>query len=916
MANIRNNERSEAIKVISHVNAFLRDKTLRIKSAGGETTITEGKKHMFPDVILYGDTSQTQVLQGWEIKMPDVSITDQTFVKDAQRKAITLGLNSCIIWNFTAGVLYERESDDNFIIVKRWDDTSYIKTRLDVDVYRAEWIAQIEVILSEVNEYFVRGQFRPANLGEIVSDTVLSEIILRNKALVADTLREASLTDTRIRAKLYQWWSQVKAEYVSEEANEFSAYARVIILNWSNRILFAHILKKYHDIAFSIDRLDFESTPEQANMIFSEMSLICDYHNIFAPIDLNVYLSADTWHDLMELNEFLSGNGMTEIRQTSLQTVLEHTVSSSKRELVGQFTTPAKLAELLVRMTVCNLLDSCIDPCCGTGSIPQAVLNYKISRGIPVNTALATTWASDKFSFPLQIASISMAKADAMNQPVKIFQHNVFDLLVGEDIHLTDPATGGTLRYELPQFGAIVSNLPFVPFEIIDNNERRGIHALAMQIKRQTGVELDERSDLYQYIVFALWKLLKTDGRLGVITSNSWLGTKAGKLFFEAIEWYYYVNQVHISGCGRWFHNAEVVTVILVLIKKDAVAAPELSKTTNFYIWKKRLQEMEAEDINRLTAETLICKNTCPDLLSMSHYTGSDIRALQNMNISLNSLFHDAKWLVELSDKTCPVTKYLNVTRGERRGWDRMFYPTSGHGIEREYIKKVLKSSRHLHSLHAEPDSDAFCCSETLETLQEKGHTGALGWIRSFENGLNNTGEPLIEVLAKPNMHWYEMRDTNTASFVTSMNPDKRLFVAKFDEPSFVNQRLIAFKCYDGSVNMDLIHAILNSLLGMLYIEAIGFGRGLGALDINPTNIRNMRMLDPAFVTQESIQAILRAFEPIKARDVMNTSDELEQPDRIAFDHAVLTAFELEDKYDKIKNTLLSMQRVRHSARE
>lgn len=84
MPTIRNNERSEAIKLISYINGYLKDKTWRIQSAGGETTISDGKKNMFPDVILYGDSHQTQILQGWEIKMPDVSIGDEGFIGDAQ----------------------------------------------------------------------------------------------------------------------------------------------------------------------------------------------------------------------------------------------------------------------------------------------------------------------------------------------------------------------------------------------------------------------------------------------------------------------------------------------------------------------------------------------------------------------------------------------------------------------------------------------------------------------------------------------------------------------------------------------------------------------------------------------------------------------------------------------------------------
>ena len=59
---------------------------------------------MFPDVLLYGDENQTQILQGWELKLPDTPITDTTFINDAKRKAVYIkiicsyiyGLPNCI----------------------------------------------------------------------------------------------------------------------------------------------------------------------------------------------------------------------------------------------------------------------------------------------------------------------------------------------------------------------------------------------------------------------------------------------------------------------------------------------------------------------------------------------------------------------------------------------------------------------------------------------------------------------------------------------------------------------------------------------------------------------------------------------------------------------------------------------------
>ena len=690
----------------------------------------------------------------------------------------------------------------------------------------------------------------------------------------------------------------------------------VILLNWTNRIVFAHLIKKFHNTARLINTLDYSTSPSQANELFITISSDCDYYNIFITLDLNTMLPDCAWRDLMEFNEFLVGNGVGEINQTSLQTILEQTVSASKRELIGQFTTPVKLAILLSRLTILNLHSNCIDPCCGTGSIPQAVLNYKINRGIPVNQALQSTWASDKYSFPLQIASISLARADAMNQPVRVFQQNVFELFEGQLIEIVDPSSGEKLECRLPTFEAIVSNLPFVPFEIINTDEKLFLEKIRAEVKAITHVELAKRSDLYQYIIFSLWLLLKDKGRVGVITSNSWLGTRAGQQFFTALMYYYNVEQIHISGQGRWFHNADVVTAILILSKKKMACKPDPRCKTAFYKWNKDLDQMTTVDIDTLANDALLGTVMHRDLLSMSSYSTDEIKSLLGLNISLNALFHKADWLLSLSNKMCAITDFFAVIRGERRGWDKMFYPTNDHSIESQYIQRVLKSGRQLLSYSAESDSNAFCCSESLEGLTEKGHIGAIKWIHSFEHQQNKVGKPLPSVLARKNMYWYEMSTDSVADFVTSMNPDRRLFVARLNKSSFINQRLIGFKNIVPSNDLDLLHALLNSILSMFYIEAIGFGRGLGVLDINATNIRNMRILNPALLSPAERDNIVSSFAAVKARQVMNTVDELSDSVRAHFDHIVLQAYSLDDYYNEIKSSLLSMQATRHSVRE
>ena len=75
-------------------------------------------------------------------------------------------------------------------------------------------------------------------------------------------------------------------------------------------------------------------------------------------------------------------------------------------------------------------------------------------------------------------------------------------------------------------------------------------------------------------------------------------------------------------------------------------------------------------------------------------------------------------------------------------------------------------------------------------------------------------------------------------------------------------------------------------------------------------------MLNPLLLNDEQIAEIIEAFEPLKNRNICDTEQELQRDDRIRFDHVVLQAFGIDDIYDQIKASLLSMQRTRLSVKE
>ena len=117
-------------------------------------------------------------------------------------------------------------------------------------------------------------------------------------------------------------------------------------------------------------------------------------------------------------------------------------------------------------------------------------------------------------------------------------------------------------------------------------------------------------------------------------------------------------------------------------------------------------------------------------------------------------------------------------------------------------------------------------------------------------------------------------------------------------------------------VDMDLYHALLNSVLMKFFVEAIGFGRGLGVLDINKESIANCFMLNPALLSPESISQIKKQFQNILAKNIMSIEDEFKNKEWLAFNRTVLRAFGIEEYYIRICNSLLSMRQVRKTACE
>ena len=896
------NERSWAIDLIGHIKHAARKHNRPIKDAGGEQTISADGGFLFPDVLLFGDHSTALILQGWELKMPDTPIDDPDFHQNAEDKARALDLDSFLLWNVTHARLYVRDSvRDSFLLANSWDELEDIKLRDSVMPNRSRWERLADDIVAHVNHLLDTGSLEGRPFVEAYRSGGITALIMENQGLLKQALIDESNSNHTFRAEADVWWSKLKTEYTGKD--QMAVLGQAVISNWIGKILFAHILRETDSRAREVGNISAETTPSQALMLFESISQECNFWTIFSTdpsLGLHV-LPPPLWDQLKQFNNLLTDLRLGSVDQEQLSQILEAAAEVPRRKLRGQFPTPSELARLLAHLCLRNKLkDRLLDPCCGSGTIVRAAAEQKLEAGVDPIEVAASIFAGDLDPQAIQIATFALAKPHMMNIPLRLFQQDVFAIRPDTSIDLVDPKDGSNFSETLGQFESIATNLPFVSQE----GRKQYGNALAKAneaFETDCDMRLSGRADVAAYLPFSLHPLLKQGGRLGVIITNAWLGTDWGDDFFNLLNRHFKLKCVITSGAGRWFQSTDIVANILIMEKGKGTS--QSPNSTDFVVLKRPLNEFLDEEGIRLTAAQIELGQAHEDSMTIRSVSSRNMARFRRYGLGGNAQFVNCDWILDLP--LVPIRNFFSIRRGERRGKNDLFYPTGNHGIEREYIRSLAKNLTDFEFLKGTAEREAFCCDRTEDELKELGHTGALNWIEKFKDPVT------VAKLSRSNLHWYEMSADVMAELVMSINYSERLFVPRLDPPAFADQRLI---CLDGreNVDIDLCQALLNSTIGMFIIEGMGFGRGLGALDLNKDRIEQfLHILDPANLNHKQSTQIKKAFEPLLDREVLNVDDELEQRDRQVFDDVVIRSFGLSVSRERIYEDLRVLLGIR-----
>ena len=909
------NERSEGGELISEANLIFNQNTWRMKKAVGELSlktknaIDSRNETLFPDVIIFEDENKLKPLMGWELKMPDASINNDEFISNARDKADRLGTSVFVLWNFQYVSIYIRNNDrtwNNYPTVVFDNYKEILKSRVSVQSNPFVWKKQLYETLSYLNQCLIEEKFKGVPIEFNISNYV-ETITKKLTPITADFIVKSG--NHRLLEYIKYWVKTEKAELESiDKINTIEkyaeSYAKNTIIKWINRLIFAHLLReKNNSINTLLVKFSENENIYELKELLNSVVMTTDFYTIFHIDEYEVILPTEVIANLNEFNLYLGNCDFSEVGTTFTSKILENIVDTTKRELMGLYTTPQGLARYLVEVTLEDSEGDFADFTVGSGTIAKFLIE-KISEYKGIEYAHNHVWVSDKYSYPLQTANLAITSKESMNFKNIVFQSDAIDINSGNEIYIVNPLTGKNEKLIIPKFNCIVSNLPF-----ISSNNRLNENQNLLRFTKQYNI--DNRADLYQILILKYKELLidSDNSKIGVIISNSWFKTqKEYKSFYKTLIDIFDIEFVIASNKGKWFDNADVVASIIVLKNKKQNNCTRVK----FIGLNRNPSVCSHSELDELVQNTIF-GNESSDLC-IQEYNNSEVIKYINLGMSIEPLFDDVSWLKNVSDKLICLNKVFDSSRGVRTGADKLFI-TDSIKFNKEYSYPILKNLNDVDEyIIKDVKNYYFYTKDSISDMKKLGCEKTIEYLKSIENHPS-----AISRKNKIKDNWFKADQIpQYADFTTSINPEKRFFWSKFENPTVVNQRVTAFRIKEQYKNDDdLIHALLNSSISLFLLMSSGFGRGLGVTDLTKDGISQSYFLNPNLLGLKSKNRIIEYWDKVKNKNIEDIFVQLNDPYWIEFNKIVLLEYELkEDIYDSVKSSIINLLERRLSVKK
>lgn len=451
-------------------------------------------------------------------------------------------------------------------------------------------------------------------------------------------------------------------------------------------------------------------------------------------------------------------------------------------------------------------------------------------------------------------------------------------------------------------FDVVIGNPPYIAQEQIgDPKGRLSNEAYKQKLKEMVNQDfpndiyidaISGKSDLYAYFYIRGIKLLNPKGIHTFICSNSWLDVGFGvwmqKFLLERCN----IHQIIDNLSSRVFQRADINTIISVI--GAAQKQVRDSDKTRFVAFKLPFEES-------LFVENFLAIEATKD---RTEYDDLRVNALsrtelmrQGMDATEQNKYTGCKWggiyikapkiyfeiMEKAKDKLVRLGDIAEVKRGVTTGADEFFYVPKSNpfGIEKEFLKPVIKSPRESRSITIDPNKLAFWLFMCPYEKSELKGTKALEYIEKGEKQEKyikqgkDKGKTIVGIQnvssVQGRKNWYDLGNRSIPNLITPSGFGDT-FKVYLNSEVYANKRLYEIY-YSG--NHSKLALVLNSSLYFFFVELYTSGSlGDGLLDTTVEEIQNIYVLTPDLLKDDA--RVVSAIERIKSREISSIFNELQ----------------------------------------
>jgi hypothetical protein len=751
--------------IVEIMNKIIKEENLPFERADAQIEIIDNnKQRKYPDIVIWkkgGFLRNGAILI--ELKQPKYVPFSPELVDEAFLKASKVNIPFFATCNMQELILFDA-----------FDNANLMERRKGI--YKISSIKNLnEIAEKERQKEFEEGlrkfllNFTEIFLGNKIIPTIpVDEFFIYNLRSLVDALSppltekimEVFNNDANFRRRFQEWFVEQGWNpplNTEKYYDEFNKSARQYLYLLANKLMFYLVLKTHIP---SLPDLNVENANDGENLRLTlqeyfnkSKSMSGDYETIFGMNFIEEFpIPGEIVDSLKIFIRGLSKYDFKRIGYADLGKIFDKLIPEEERHKLGQYFTSQKhrdgtywpdVVDLIIGFTIKKPDALVLDGAVGAGTfLVRSYARMKfLNPNLKHNDIISRLFGIDISKFPALLSAINLAVRDLSikeNYPI-IINKDFFDISPSTDKNILDKLLDikqrlllltqkETLEQSIPHVDAFIGNPPYTRQEEMEEYIKGYKEKLAKRIKNDWSIEIGARSSIYVYFMLHGIKFLKEGGRIGYITSNSWLDVDYGKYLQEFLLKNTKIIAIIESKAERWFEDADINTAITIAEKCSCSEEKEQNNKkeercekernnniVKFVQLKKRLEDIipttnENERWKAIDELTKLIETT------NKYYEDERIRIFTKTQKELWEEGYDeekgeyagSKWgkyirapeiffkiLERGKDIFVPLKKIAEVRRGFTTGANEFFYLTQDEinklGIEREFWMHPLK---------------------------------------------------------------------------------------------------------------------------------------------------------------------------------------------------------------------------------